>query len=426
MRKSYIISLLLSLIVLSFLSTPAYALKEGETYKIGGDFRLRQVFFDNIMDLNNDTDDDFNFFRFRLRLFGEFAPSETFRLYTRITGEPRYYIDPDLDDNFIRDEFVVDNLFIEFKTGDSTTRIGRQDIIQGSRLLILDGTPLDGSRTIYTDAVRQIFKFDNLNLDIFLSHVESDDPIGKINNQDMLLTEEDEELHGIMASGKINDDIDLEGYYYFHKIDPDGTDRRSNTIGGRILGNFSEEVTYSGELAYQFGDLAGNDIDTGLAGEIALNYKPMDMQYDPKFKLSYTYLPGEDPNSIDSEEWDPLFGRWPRASELYIYTYVPEKSVAYWANIQMLTLQCGIVPKEKLSLAGSINFMRANENPLEGTSIFGGGKNRGWLYTLKTVYNFTDSLQGHLLYEHLDPGNYYAAENQDNGYFFRYELLYKF
>jgi len=88
-----------------------------------------------------------------------------------------------MDDEFNRDEFVFDNLFIEFKTGNnvkSTTRIGRQDIVQGSRLLILDGTPLDGSRTIYVDAIRQMWKFDNLGIDAFLSKVDSDDEMIKI------------------------------------------------------------------------------------------------------------------------------------------------------------------------------------------------------------------------------------------------------
>ncbi|MCK5707268.1 MAG: hypothetical protein KAI43_06405 [Candidatus Aureabacteria bacterium] len=428
MRKSYIISLLISILALFVISTPAYALFEGETYKIGGDFRLRQVFFDNIIDTNSDNDDNFNFFRFRLRTFGEYAPSETFRFYARITGEPRYYIDPDMDDEFNRDEFVIDNLFIEFKTGEevlSTTRIGRQDIVQGSRLLVLDGTPLDGSRTIYTDAIRQMFKFDNLNLDIFLSRVKSDDPIGKINNQDMLLTEEDEDVHGIIASGKI-DDITLEGYYYYHKTDSDGTDRKSSTLGSRILGNFSEEVSYSAELAYQFGELAGLDVNTGLAGEITLTYKPIDMKYSPKFKFSYIYLPGEDTTTADSEAWDPVYGRWPRFSELYIYTYVQETHVATVDNIQLYTLSCGLVPTEKLSLYGSINYMRANETPLENTRIFGDDLERGWLYTFKTVYKFNESLTGHFLYEYLKPGNYYAEESQDNGYFCRYELLYKF
>ncbi|MBN1522026.1 MAG: alginate export family protein, partial [Candidatus Aureabacteria bacterium] len=383
--------------------------------------------FDNIIDCNDDGEDQYNFFRFRLRAFGEFAPTPEFRLYARITGEPRYYIDPDMDDEFNRDEFVFDNLYVEFKGGTdvlSTTRIGRQDIIQGSKLLILDGTPLDGSRTIYVDAIRQMFKLENMNIDLFLSQVKSEDPLPKINDQDMLLTEEDEQVHGILIDGKVAEDVKLEGYYYFHKTDD--TEKKSNTLGGRIISQMTEEVSLSGELAYQFGEVGDIDIHNAMAGEVVLTYKPMDMQMTPEFKFSYTYLPGEDPTTEDTEAWDSLYGRWPRFSELYIYTYIQETRVALVNNIQRYTVSCGFVPMENLSAFAAINYLRANENPLQGQRIFGDGEERGWLYVLKAIYKFNDALTGHLWLEYLNPGDYYAEANQDSGYFFRYELMYTF
>ena len=428
MAKKYF-PCVLACMMASFQATPAFALLESGICKVGGDFRLWQVLFDNIIDADNDKDDKCNFFRFRLRVFAELKPSETFRLYARITGEPRYYLAPDMDDEFNRDEFVADNLYAEFRTeGDflSTTRIGRQDIIQGSRLLILDGTPLDGSRTCYTDAVRQMFKFGDLNLDLFLSRVKRNDPIGRINNQDMPLTDENENVHGIMASGKITDDIALDGYYYYHKTDPDGTDRKTSTIGGRIQGNLAKEVSYSGELACQFGRLADADVNTGPAGEAVLKYKPADTRYGPEFRFSYTYLPGENPSTTDSEAWDAVYGRWPRFSELYIYTCIQETGVALVNNIQAYKLSGECAPAENLTLSGGIIYMRANENPLKNTRIFGGGKERGWLYVIKAAYEFTPSLSGQVLYEYLAPGDYYAAGSRDNGYFFRYMLTYKF
>jgi len=30
-----------------------------------------------------------------------------------------------------------------------------------------------------------------------------------------------------------------------------------------------------------------------------------------------------------------LYSRWPKWSELYIYSQVPEKGVAYWTNLNM-------------------------------------------------------------------------------------------
>ena len=100
--------------------------------------------------------------------------------------------------------------------------------------------------------------------------------------------------------------------------------------------------------------------------------------------------------------------------------------MANWTNIQIYTLQGSCVPQEKWSLTGSLNYLRASKNPLAGSSIFGTGQDRGWLYIAKTVYKFTPHLTGHIIAEILDPGNYYSPENRNTGYFSRWELMYKF
>jgi hypothetical protein len=428
---------LLAIAALAIFGTPAFALVEGEGYKIGGDFRLREEMFDNILDYNDAVDDENNFLRGRLRLFGEVAPTDQFKFYIRLTGEPRYYFEPDVADEFNRDEFVMDNLYVEFKGGaDSqfTTCLGRQDIMQGSLLLVLDGTPLDGSRTIYTDAIREKIKLEDLDIDIFLSMVQREDPLPIINEQDMFLIEQDTQLHGVYLSSKAVEGYTIDGYYYYLDADEEGafSERQVHTIGGRVLGKINEELSYSGEVAYQIGDMGDRDIEPGTAVEAVLTYKPANMEYKPEFKLSALYLPGDDPSTYDSEQWDPLNGRWPRFSELYIYSYAPETRIAWVDNLQMYTASCGLVPMEdaatgkKLSLFGSINYMLANENPRENTRIFGEGDSRGWLYVAKALYSFNKAWSCHAWLEFVNPGDYYADANEDSGYFARWEVMYKF
>ncbi len=35
-------------------------------------------------------------------------------------------------------------------------------------------------------------------------------------------------------------------------------------------------------------------------------------------------MSGDDPSTDDNEGWDPLFSRWPKWSELYIYSLATE------------------------------------------------------------------------------------------------------
>jgi hypothetical protein len=427
MRKSFLLGFVL-MMVFCFLKADI-ALSEEKNYKLGGDVRLREEYMDNILDYNSNTDDMANYLRLRLRVFGEYLPTPSFRLYTRITGEPRYYFDPNQVHDIMRDEFVFDNLFAEFKGGQDVkykTTIGRQDLMLGSGWLMTDGTPIDGSRTIYTDAVRENVAFDKYTLDIFLSQVKKSDPLPIINDQDLTLQEEDQVVHGVYLSDKLNDTYTIDGYYFYHKTDTDVSDMSSNTVGTRIQAKASEEVNLSGDLAYQTAEFRSDENNPGFGGELSLSYKPKNMDNKPELKLSMAYLPGDDSSSGTYEGWDPVNGRYPRYSELYVYSLAREKAVAYWTNMQVYTAQVSLVPVEDLSCTASINYFKANDNPKANTSIFGDGKERGWLYFAKASYNFNKTLSGHLWVEYFVPGDYYASANQDDGYFLRWELMEKF
>ncbi len=90
-------------------------------------------------------------------------------LRIRLNTEPKYQMGPYyhmLKDNvdrrkFDQDEVVIDNLYLDIKRPFNLPldlRIGRQDFLgpdtYGEGFLILDGTPGDGSRTFYFNALR--------------------------------------------------------------------------------------------------------------------------------------------------------------------------------------------------------------------------------------------------------------------------------
>jgi len=94
-------------------------------------------------------------------------------------------------------------------------------------------------------------------------------------------------------------------------------------------------------LVYQFGKFGDTD-RTALGGYAYCDYKTEWPVYLPaSFTAGTYYLSGDDPDSDDWEGWEPLFGRWPKWSESYIYTLINENGVAYWSNMLSLYAKVG-------------------------------------------------------------------------------------
>ena len=137
----------------------------------GGDVRVRQVHFDDIPIIADPPGvtrgGENHFFRFRTRIGGAMHCGEDVCVKARVVNEFRHFEDPDMDAAAdvssweFPDELIVDNLYLDLKNmldDKLDLRLGRQDIIYGTGKVFLDGTPKDGSRTIYNDAVKATWK----------------------------------------------------------------------------------------------------------------------------------------------------------------------------------------------------------------------------------------------------------------------------
>ncbi|NTV74553.1 MAG: hypothetical protein HGA66_10140, partial [Holophaga sp.] len=122
--------------------------------------------------------------------------------------------------------------------------------------------------------------------------------------------------------------------------------------------------------------------------------------------------------------WDPLFSRWPKWSELYIYSQPAEKGVGYWTNTGMVEAEVRVSPFPFLDLRGTYYHMAAFQAPAAVNGTFGAGKNRGDLWQARLDLKLDERLKGHVLYERLSPGDFYSVRNP--GYFFRMEMTYTF
>ena len=149
----------------------------------GASFRLRQEYWENVTDLQTLGQADRDFFRLRTSVWGKVDLNDNFGFYLRLTNEAKYYLGSykpfasssnpsEQDDRFDEDELYIDNLYVTAKNVLNLPidfKIGRQDFLgqYGEGFLILDGTPGDGSRSFYFNAIKLTWKINSNNSSLF-------------------------------------------------------------------------------------------------------------------------------------------------------------------------------------------------------------------------------------------------------------------
>ncbi len=408
----------------------------------GGDVRVRLVNWDEIPIAKGATNlTQWQYHRTRTRIWGEYGFTPDISAKIRLTNEFWDFTDGKpagrpLDNQEFFSEVVPDNLYMDFNNllgGKLNLRIGRQDMIYGTGKIILDGTPEDGSRTIYFNAIKAQYKIaDDLTIDLFGMANKDEDELA-INSQHRQVSPAgiNERAAGFYVKNK--HPMYPSEIYYVYKQEDDTTgadnDIDLHTAGIRLMPKFNDALSGNLEVAYQTGEMENNTV-TDIGGwmvDAKLAYKlPMASSFKPVIDLSYYYLSGDDPNTTtDNEGWWQVFGRWSQWNELYVYSYIatngaPRTGPAWWTNLSVpsVGLNMAITEKGKLSLRAA--WMMADEDDGAGT-----GKDRGLYLTSKFNYTFNKHFSGHVVYEHLNPGNY-DVSTAKNAHFFRTELMFKF
>ena len=122
--------------------------------------RTRLVTWDNSISLADSALASRSFTRHRTSVMGQYYPVKNIEIALKLTNEFRHYFDPE-NTEFTFNETVFDQFYVKyinaFKLPLDLT-VGRQNIILGEGFIMLDGNPLDGSRTIYFNAVKHLNK----------------------------------------------------------------------------------------------------------------------------------------------------------------------------------------------------------------------------------------------------------------------------
>lgn len=428
------------------------------SFKWGFQERLRHEYMNNNIDFNADKDDEQGFIRVRTSLWGLYDFNSNFSVRAQLNNEFRYYTitrQADLDANKENtlDEIIFENLFLKYTTGGEnplTVILGRQNLMYGEGFVLMDGSPWDGSRTIYHDAVKISLKKGEVTFDLLgISNQRTDYRLPKFSftekngkylglpkNPDghQLMNDGLEEAIGLYVTKKPASGTQLEGYYFFKTEDPDyaaapyanitpaqKSRLTLSTLGGRIVHPLTEKLKLTTEWAYQAGKQAENNI-SAYGGYANLAYTVLPAKKGVLTGGVYV-LSGDDPKTADVEGWNPLFSRWPKWSELYIYSHTSEnigggRKVGYFTNTLAPNVRFDMVVCPKLDVTLWAHHLQAFHPTSTGT-----GETRGSELQLWLRFKFTKQLTGVILYDYFIAGDFYAAPS-DNATFVRGELMY--
>jgi hypothetical protein len=427
--RSFLI-LLLAAFGLSVIVSPD-ANGQGCRFKLSYSQRVRIETTNNVTTLDNDAQAGSSYSRNRTSVMLQAFPGLRWEVATKLTNELRYYFVPETK-GMNWDEVFFDLLYVKCDSLGGhpiTITLGRQNINLGEGFLVMDGGPLDGSRSAYFNAINinwQVNPKSTLAL-IYANQPEQDDLLPIIHDQNRPLVEQPEQAFIAYYSSNLKS-ATLQAYVMRKNIGATSTKRSAhvNCLGSYVQVPVTSRLTVTGELAAQIGKRAGAN-QRAYGGYAYAEYKTgWPVPFPKAFTLGTLYLSGDNPTTGKYEGWEPMFGRWPKWSELYIYTLVRETGAAYWTNLASIFAKTSIVVVPDLTLSLDLHHLMAPQRANPKTPFPGGkGTNRGDLFIGKLTYQMNKHVSGHVLWENLDPGNYYF-DGADDCAWMRMEFLLKF
>jgi hypothetical protein len=401
---------------------------------LGADFRFRWEYQFDVFTLNSGLPEhEYSYQRYRMRVWTKIHPVEQLDFNVRLTSEPRTYLKPDRMSGCVSDEFIFDSLNMVWRkvaNQPMTLTVGRQEIILGNGWLVLEGTPLDGSRTLFFDAARMTYTLASRKTTFDLIGISqsaaSNRWVPPLYDQHKSLLEQNENGAIFYVTNKALPRTQIDGYFiYKHdtRVLLRGDMGDIYAFGGRIEGNINNHWKYRAEFAPEMGNKNGQDLKAfGSNNRLSYNLKNRTNQ---SVRFGYEYLSGDDPGTKGRDEgFDPLWGRWPQWSELLLYNFATETRVGYWTNLHRMDFGWSCNPTNRMELNADYMPLFAASNPFQDRPGFSqSGKSRGNFASALVRYKFNEHLSGHLLGELFFPGDYYSSLKQDPATFLRAEFI---
>lgn len=294
--------------------------------------RVRQEVLDEIFYFDP-AQQDRNWLRFRARAGLAFSWGKSHTLEARVCDEFRKILTPDTALNL--DELVLDRLLYRYRPGFGIQlTLGRQDVIWDDGFLVLDGTPLDGSRSIFMNALRLSHEGADAGVQLgellFAYNPERDELVLWDDDVERRLADADETAAALRLDLGASQKLSV---IWKHEHDGDGArpDLDAWTLswrGERRRGG----LAVLGEMALQHQDWAGGGerpAESGLAwaGQLRLRRFLREGEHLDAGLFGYS---GDDGERLPFRS---PWGRWPKWSETLLYLMIPEEGVGAWADI---------------------------------------------------------------------------------------------
>lgn len=422
------------------------AKKPASWIKFGGDLRLRHEYVLNATTLNAQAKNhELSYERFRARLATTITAVTNFDLNVRLAAEPREWYNGrtatknDHSDGTGWDwtEGYIDQLNINYTNAFTLPMaliVGRQDMAMGepgAPWLVADGTPIDGSRTAYFDAARAIYNIDEIHTTVDTAFVnqyaENDKWLPVMNGLDKYQIEQNERGAILYVSNKSLEKMEVDGFFMYkheQQVTAAGANGDLYTPGGRLAGNLDKHWSYNVEGAYQTGDRNSENV-SAFGVNSRMTYAVND-SLNNRFRVSYEYESGDDPNTKTYEQFDTLWGRYPRWTEAGIfYSKTEDGRPGDLSNMHRIGPGWSISPFKKADFRFDYYYLLADQNSgyyYNPTLFTKTGDERGHMMTSALKYKYNQHLSGYLLGELLFPGDYYVQN--DPMVFVRAEVMY--
>lgn len=427
-------------------STADTSAENGPPKALSFDFshRMRFVSWDAGMKIRDGA--PVTFTRNRTRLGGTWRPLQTLELRATLTNEFFNWIEYPVEREFNFDEVIFEHLYLRWRNDavlplDIT--LGRFDMPLGEGFVIMDGTPLDGSRTLYMNGIRAMVEpADGHRTTIFYVHQQTQDKLlPVINDRDRPLAEEERNVAGVYYTGvwdRLGWDL-----YVLHAlsqdsavITPGGVDDLKGlseyTFGARVMAELLPGVRATVEGALQRGELRvktrpsldrkawavhGNlawDLRPGVALPLRLragmyhySYEMLNIQPEGSGTYGWLFLLGQ---------WDPVLGRWPKWSESLVFTEGILLRPAYWSIVQAPFADVTVFLHSDWEFRSSVQTLTRPEG-------FGSDRGVGTLLTAHVFWKPDLPLSGHAMVERMWYHDDIRAQNPAYTWA-RLELLY--
>ncbi|MBI5383036.1 MAG: alginate export family protein [Opitutae bacterium] len=406
---------------------------------LGADLRIRDEYLSNTSMGMAGSASLTNQIRIRSRFWTGVKLCDTVSLNGRLTSEMRQFTHPPKGADgkigasggyrigrFDYDEIIADSLTVKWTKmfGEPLTlTAGRQDIILGNGWIVCDGTPRDGSRTLFFDAAR--FNWDHaasktvFDLVLMNNSAAPDRFIAPLEARDFrqYLSEQNEQGVVLYATNKSIAKTQLDGYFVYKHDQPvyafasTGAARFPTSAGeiyapgARIVTDINANWRARAEAAVEFGHKNSQDLRAyGFNSQLLYSLKD---DLNNRLRLGYECLSGDDAGTArKNERWDPLWGRWPQVSELLIYNPTVGPRPFEWGNFQRINIGYSASPCKKAEFSMDYNaFFALEKEPVRGTLT--SGNQRGQLFSAMVEYTYNRHVRGHLRAEYFWPGDYY-------------------